>query len=198
MNRERRTLLVGALIVCSIVMIGRVIPAMLGWSRGEEARASELLREALRLQEDLHIYPVVRDSAHARRLRLGDEIPSLLHGATLDETSAALAALIREAGDASGVRVGTIDLRSDTASAHVYSHQRAATDIAGDVHGIASFLSSLESSETRIRVVALSISQNDPFAGPRQAEALQMNIVIEGLARRSVRAAKTLAEEKGI
>lgn len=183
-KRESRTAVVGGIVIGSILLFGRGFPAVVRWTRAERANADELQHEAIRVAADLRAYPATRDSAQAWRLRLGDEITSLLHGATADQASASLAGSIREAAEEASVRLGSIDLRIDTTSSAVFLHHRATTDVTGDIRGISSFLSALESGATRIRVISLSISQSEPFAGPRQAETLQMNIVVEALARR--------------
>jgi len=194
---EGQTALVGAIVIGCILLFGRGLPAAVRWTRAERTNADELQREASRAIADLRAYPVVRDSAQAWRLRLGDEITSFLHGATADEASASLAESIRQAAEEANVHVGSIDLRVDTTSAAVFPHHRATTDVTGDMRGISSFLSALESGATRIRVVSVSISQSEPFAGPRQAEALQMNIVVEALARHPTRAGNRIRSGRG-
>ena len=186
LKREYRTLLLGLGILISIFLAGQ-LPTWLAWSRAQADEATALQRTSQRIKAGLRSASATRDSARALRLRLGDEFQSLLHGATTSATEASLVESIHEAADAAGIRLGTVSVRTDTSQADAfYAHPRGAIEATGDVRGVTEFLARLEGSETRLRVISLSISQSEAFASSRQPEALHMSVIIEALGRRAV------------
>lgn len=190
-TREQRVLLSGAVAIASIVLAGRVAPATVAWSREQQARSVELNGDLARALADVRAYLSERDSAEARRLRLGDELPSLLHGVTSTATSASLTEVLQECAETAGIRLGALDLRPDTSAGHFFTHPRVGVEISGDVRGLSAFLAQLEANQTRLRVITIAISQSEPFAGATQSEALQASMVLEALGHQSVRGSKT-------
>ena len=182
--RERRTLVVGVAAIAAIVLVGRGVPAALAGVRDASASAREVLGEYDRARGELRALPAVRDSARARRLRLGQEIGSLLRGRGSGGLVAALVGELNADADASRIAVSGIDGRVDTLAAGSYVPVTARVDALGDVRSLASFVAMIESSEVRLRVVELSVNQSEPSAPPQQPEALHATLVVQGLARR--------------
>lgn len=190
LTREQRVLLLGMVAIASIVLAGRVAPATMAWSREQQARSAELTSDLASTLRDLRGYVAERDSAEARRLMLGDELPSLLHGVTPTATSASLTEVLQGCAESAGIRLGRLDLRPDTSLGHFFTHPRVGVEVSGDVRGVSAFLAQLEANQTRIRVITIAISQSEPFAGATQPEALQASMVLEALGHQSVRASK--------
>ena len=185
-KREHRTLVLGVGALIILFLVGR-LPAWLAWSRAQADEATELQRSSQRIKVTLRSATTTRDSARALRLRLGDELQSLLRGANTPTTEASLLEAIHEAAAATDVRIGMVAVRTDTSRADAfYAYPRGALEVTCDVRGVTGFLARLEGSETRLRVISLNISQREPFASSTQPEALHMALIIEGLGRRAV------------
>jgi hypothetical protein len=182
--RDRRVALVGCIAVTVILLVGRGVPRLSAWTREARESARTLATEEQRALIDLHSLPIVGESAQARRYALGDALPTLLHGVTTAAITASLAEIVSDAASDAGLRVGAIDVRADTAGTGSYVRVTARTDLTGDVRGLATLLSGLESSGRRLAIRELSIVQSMPAAPAQQAEVLRATMVLDGLARR--------------
>ena len=183
-SRERRTVIAGAGIIITLVLFGRVLPAAAVALSGVRRESEDVLRERDRAVAQVQALRALRDLARARQERLGLEFPSLLHAATPATAVASIVGEVSETASEYAVRVTSIDGVADTLAVGPYLLVRARAEVLGDVRGVASMIAALESSETRLRVVALGLTQAEPAASPQQLEQLRASLTVEGLARR--------------
>jgi hypothetical protein len=163
----------------------RVLPALVRWER--DAQSSDISRRALlaRATTAIALSNQVRDSARARGARIIALAPALLEGETPATASATLAGIISGAAVRSNVRIGALQLHADTASRGTFVRIGVRGDATGDVAGITTMLSLLESGPTLLAVRELSITQPEPGALADHAEALRVELSVEGLMLRS-------------
>jgi hypothetical protein len=174
----------GAAAMLAIFALGRGLPSLIAWRSETQREREELRAEWARAIADVQAAPSMRDSARARRVALGDALPSLVRGTTPAVAGGELASLASEAANGAGVRIGAVDVRVDSSSRAFYAHLTLATDVTGDVRGIAQFLAQLEGGDTRLRLRTISIAQPEPYASATQPEALHASLVLQALARR--------------
>ncbi|HEX2778573.1 MAG TPA: type II secretion system protein GspM [Gemmatimonadaceae bacterium] len=182
--RDRRTLVIGALVIGALVLGTRGAPALVRVHSDMVRSARELEAEARRAQEAVAAAPVVAESLRARNVRYRALAPALLDGDTPAGAAATLAGLLSEAASAAQVRVGTVQLRVDTAARGAFARVGVRADVIGDVEGITGMLAALERGPEVLVIRELAITQPDPGAGDDQPEALRMELMVEGLAVR--------------
>jgi hypothetical protein len=180
--RDRRVLLLGAASVALVVGAGRGLPAWREWYAGSRASAVQLRGELARAEESLRHSAVTRDSLTARKRRLVALLPLLASGETPQMAGAGLASSVASAAEAAGVRVGTVQVRPDSAGRTVFTRVAVRADVTGDVRGVAAFLGALEQDATLLAVRELAVSQPEPAAAADRAEALRVELLVEGLA----------------
>jgi len=180
---DRRTLILGGAVMLTILLAGRVAPAALTLMHEEAATEDRIHLERARAVQELRALPEVRDSAQARRLRLGQEFPTLLHGRGDAALVAGLVAEVNEDASENAVFVSSIEAHSDTTHHLAYTLVNARADIIGDVRGIAGLLSTIESSDTRMRITEFALTQSDPAASPTQVELLHATVGIQAIGR---------------
>ena len=183
-HRERRTLMRGATAIAAILLFGRGIPRLTAAVRDRLSAARQVLTEEARAEADLRVSPRALDSARARQLRLGDTFPSLLRGRGPAEATAALIDVVNDIAQDSQVMVTTVSGAPDPTRKSSYLPVQVRAEVVGDVRGIASFAAMLEASDTRMRIVAMTIDQTEPGAATGQREELRGSFVIEALGRR--------------
>lgn len=179
--RDRRTLTVGGVLMLAILIVGRAGPAAFRFMRDQAATDNRILLEHARALEELKSLPELRDSMHARRLRLGQAFPTLLHGNGDAALVAALVAEVNEDANDNAVFVSSIEAHTDTTPHIPFTPVDARIEIIGDVHGVAGLLSTIESSDTRMRITELSLTQSDPGAAPTEVELLHAALSIQAL-----------------
>lgn len=185
-ERDRRSLVIGAIAVVMIVLIGRVAPAYRRWQErsdlaarhalAAERRLVTLLRDRDRVARDVRVARSSRDSLDVE----------LLDGDSPTAAAASLHEILKESAEAVGVSLGTVELRTDTASTLVFGRASARLALTGDARGVTQFLAALESGAPLIRVSGLAITAENPAAPPSEMEVLRAELTIEGLARRRV------------
>ena len=180
-ERDRRTLVIGLLVIGSIVLGSRGIPAWRRWDSQQRAAAAETQRQLARAISDARRLPITRDSASARIRRVDSLRISIMSGATIAEAGAALASLISDLADASNVRAVGISVRSDSTRGAL---ARVAVRVAAlsDVEGLVEFLRAVEQDESLLAVRELSVDQADVAAPDTRAEVLRIDLYIEALA----------------
>lgn len=179
--RDRRTLTIGGAVILAILILGRLAPAAIRFIQDQTATDDRLLLEHARAIEEAKSLPELRDSMHARRLRLGEEFPTLLHGNGDAALVAALVAEVNEEASDNAVFVSSIEAHANTTSHLPFTPVNARAEIVGDVRGIAGLLSAIESSDTRMRITELSLTQSDPAAAPAEVELLHATLSIQAL-----------------
>jgi hypothetical protein len=180
-SHDRRLLIVGAMSITFLLAIGRGFPAWRSWQSESRDSATTLLQEAARAQTTIARGRLTRDSLAARQQRFIALAPLLLRGETPAMGGATLASLIATAATAASVRLGPVQVRSDTMGRGVFSRVGVRAEVTGDVRGIGAFLSALESGSTLLAVRELTISQLEPAASLERAEALHVQLAVEAL-----------------
>ena len=179
--RDRRVLAIGAITVAVLVAGSKGMPAWLSWVRDTRAEAAELAREAARARSSVTTSGGLRDSLSARRARLGELAPSIIEGDTPAVAAGALLELLSNAAEESNVRLGSVQLRTDTTSRATFSRVGVRADFTGDIIGVASMLYLLEGGAELLSIRELSITQPEPAAGDDRQEALRVSLLVEGL-----------------
>lgn len=180
--RDRRTLGMGVGIILAIVTLARGVPATLAWRAHAVERARLVRDEVARATGLLARRRVVGESLAVRTARLTAAAPSLIGGTSPASAAATLTGLVSGAAARSGVRIASTQvIAGDTARTRELPVARARVDAVGDVTGVTRMLAELEGGSTLLRVRSLSISQPEPAAPSEKAEALRVELVVEGL-----------------
>lgn len=179
--RDRRVLAIGATTVAILVAGSKGVPAWRSWVRDTRAESTELAREAARARGTVAMSGELRDSLSERRERLEELAPSVLEGETPAVAAGALAELLSNAAAESNVRLGSVQLRTDTTSRSTFSRVGVRADFTGDIIGVASMLYLLEGGAELLSIRELSITQPEPTAGDDRPEALRVSLLVEGL-----------------
>jgi hypothetical protein len=182
--RDRRTLLLGASVIGSLIVLARGVPAWRGWVSEARAGAHEQVRAAADADALLTRARAARDTLAARNARYVALAPALVAGSTPAEASATLASLVSNAASLAGVKLGAVQLRpaADTAARRTFVRIGVHADIVGDIAGITTLLASLEHGPLRLRVRDVTVTQPDAAAPGDRVEALRAELTVEGLA----------------
>lgn len=180
--RDRKTLAAGALAVVTIVGVARAVPH--ARRLVEEARegASAAHREAMAALGSVAGARSVSDSLQARNARFLALAPQLVAGDTPALATAELAGMISAAAAGSNVRIGALQLRSDSAGHGTFRRVTVRASLTGDIRGLAALLAALERGPTLLSVRELAITQPEPAAGDDRPESLRAEVVVDGLA----------------
>lgn len=180
-SRDRRVLAVGVLICCTLVIAARGVPALLRWTRAARENALELGAEAARAQGSVDNAKRTRDSLAVRQARYTAISPRLLDGETAAGAGGALASLVSNAAAGANVRLGSVQIRTDTAHADAFLAVRVQADVVGDINGLTTMLAALERGQTLLAVRALSVAQPEIAAGDDRPESLRAELTVESL-----------------
>lgn len=181
-QRDRRTLLLGGAILAALLVLSRGLPLWSRWSDDAIATAAELADDEAEARRTVASAGRAGDSLAARSARFRALAPALVDGATPGAAGASLAGLLSGAAAVAGVRVASLQLRPDSASAATFTLLAVRAELVGDARGLAAMLSLLERGPTLIAVRELSINQPEPAAPPERAEMLRVQLLIEALA----------------
>jgi len=180
-SRDRRTLVLGALAIGTIVLLGPGRRAEQEWDL-RSRMTSERAQARLRHSSELLISAImVRDSLRVRRLRLQRLAPSLLTADTRAAAGPALAGLVSRLSAAASLTVNGIDVTVDSGPGHPLPVATVHMSAVGDVNGLASFISHCEASPTRVAVRALSITQPEPTAPQSRMEGLRIDVTVSAV-----------------
>lgn len=180
-SRDRRVLAVGAIACTTLAAGARGIPALLQWTQDSRASAAQLVGEDARARASIARAAETRDTLTARNARYLALAPRLLEGETPAGAGATLASILSGAAAVSSVRLGSVQIRADTARRGVFTRVAVSADLTGDIRGISAMLAMLERGPALLAVRELSITQPEPAAGDDHAEALRADVVVEGL-----------------
>jgi hypothetical protein len=198
--RDRRTLILGAVCIGTLLLVSRGLPAWRGWVVESRAAAAEQCDEAARAEALARVFPAMRDSLAARNGRFLALAPRLLSGGSLNAASATLASLVSGAAADAGVTLGAVQLRTRGSPLPADTGRRGSVaghagtprpafvrvlvegDVSGDIRGITRFLLALEQGPVRLVVRDFTITQSDAVGAPDRAEVLHATVAVEGLA----------------
>jgi hypothetical protein len=181
-RRDRRVLALGAGAVSLLLLFAKGLPAWRRWDAAERASAAELVGDEAAARAEVRGLAATVDSAEARRARVARLAPALLDGESPASAGATLAAILTGAAARSGVRLGSVQVTPDTASASTFTRVAVRADATGDLQGITEMLQYLESTPELLAVRELAITQPDAGGANDRPESLQMEITVLGLA----------------
>ena len=118
--RDRRALLAGVVSIASLVAVSRVFPSWRSWRQSAYEKATAANTELARAQSLLSVSHAIDDSLAARNDRFLSLAPALLGGKSPAAAGATLAGIVSGAAATSGVRLGAVQIRSDTAHAAMH------------------------------------------------------------------------------
>ena len=172
-RRERRTLVVGVVIVAAALFLTYVaVPFAQRWSAREatlDARAAQLARVRGLVAAESTLAAAVR----LREARPDAAAPRPIAARTPALAAAALQAALQQAAAQSGVQVQRVDVAGD-ASADVDAASVPATLSAiGDVYGLTALLEALQHGPTLLEVSSLSVQAT---LGPRGESLMQFTV----------------------
>lgn len=178
-ERDRRTIAVGATCILFMILVAKVLPAERRWETRVEMRAAVLEREVDDARSMVSRETATRDAVakHTRALRMLEA--GLLRAETKSGAETSLAALISTAAATSGIKLDALSLDSDAGN---YGRIRTASvtgGATGDIQGLATFVSALESARARLAVRALSITQPDAASPETRAETLRLEFTVQ-------------------
>jgi type II secretion system (T2SS) protein M len=188
-HRDRRTLIVGALSMGSIVAAGRGLPALRAWESSRTTAATEARDQLALAETGAGRLREVRDSATARWRRLNALRSPLLSGATPEAAASTLASLLEKLADEEGVDVETVMLRPDSVVRFDLVRVAVRLTAESDVEGLLGFLFAVETQTEPLAIRELSVTQPEPAALPSKPEALRFEVVVQTLARVKSKAA---------
>jgi hypothetical protein len=182
-SKDARTLLIGVACVSTMLLVGKVIPAVIASHR---ANATQLRMIRGELAQDRQI--VDRRNEIARSLDatatafLG-MAPAFLKGNAPSQGAAMLASVVADAADANGVHLSSLQPVADTSRHTLVVPVSVHTSGTGDIRGISGMLRDLESGVPVVEVQQLMIAQPDPTAPADHMEMLHVELTVRGLYR---------------
>jgi hypothetical protein len=179
--RDRRTLIIGALIIAGLLGLTHGVPAWRRWQHETYLRASTMTGDLARAEAHVRARSALADSLAARNARFLALAPALLAGETPASAGATLAGLVSGAAATTNVRLGAVDVRVDSARPGTFTHVAVAATATGDVRGLTHLLARLEAGPTLLAVRALTLTQPEPGAAADRMEILQVAFTVEGL-----------------
>jgi hypothetical protein len=180
--RDRRTLVVGAAVVAALVLLARGLPAWRRWDADARASAAEMAGEAERAERGARQLPAALDSLQARRTRFVALGSAALDGGSPAAAGASLAGLVSSAAMRAGVRMGSVQVRTDSVGAGTFVRVGVRADGTGDLPAITRMLQLLEGAPERLAIREIAITQPNPGGPAEQPEALRLELAIDGLA----------------
>jgi hypothetical protein len=179
----------GALVIAATLAGARGVPALREWSETSVASAREVVGEAERAQRGVMGAKALADTMRARSERFVALAPALLDGKSAATAGATLASLVSGAAAASDAKLGSVQVRADTAvrdssaaARRAFTRVAVRASLTADVRGLSRFLLALERGLTLLSIDELSVTQPEPGADGMRPEMLQVEIVVAGLA----------------
>ncbi|HEX9485266.1 MAG TPA: type II secretion system protein GspM [Gemmatimonadaceae bacterium] len=181
--KDRKALGVGLALIGTMLILGRGVPAWKAWEQSVRLVLDHNLSQldAARAAISAHQSVVAQRGKTTQRL---DSLSSAyIHAASITVASAALAILVSDVGNESGIRITSATVRPDSATKAAFARIAVRISATGDIQGLADFLSGIETSDELLAVRELSVAQAEPAAPDSRAEALRFDVLVEGLAR---------------
>lgn len=197
--RERRALVLGAVIIASLVLGTRGVPEWRRWRVESRATLMEFNAEVADARHAVALGPTMQDSLVARRQRLAAYDTLLLAGDDPTAAAAALADAIAEAAEVAEVEVSSVQTEVDSArmrrsSASELLRVRVRADLTASGSALADMLAWLEECPPLLAVRELTVSPVDVMVSAGRAERLRVTLVVEGVAWRGASALRALED----
>ncbi len=183
---DRRTLLVGAVTVATIVGVGKGGPALRAWETARVDAAVAMRNRLERARRDASSIQAVRDSAAARGKRVTVLRGTMLRAASPDAAAATLASLVETIAEDCEVEVLSVGLRPDSlpraGGGSGFTRVAVQLSAEGDVAGLLDLLTGVETHRRPLVIRSLTVSQPDPAAPDSKVEVLRFDLRVETLA----------------
>jgi hypothetical protein len=180
-RREHRIVLGGGLLILALVTTSHVLPPLLRWRLKMVEMAAETTGEANRARMVTNESPATSALLSRKKREFVALAPVFLGTKSRADAAGSLAALISGTAQYSGMRIGSIQIRADTSVDDVIKRVQARASLTGDVRGVMSLLHSLERGPELIAVRELSLNQPEPGSAAEKPEALQLEILVQGV-----------------
>lgn len=183
-DRDRRVLAAGAMVVCTLVALGRGVPALVSATRTHGERAERLSAE-LALSEAA-LRGAKQGEAAMRQLRerlvLADS--AILRSTSHPAAGAELTALFSEAAKGAEAPISSVQLAGERGTSRsAFARVSLRASLSCDLASLALLLHSIESGPLLVAVRELNVVS--PVTGAAQARStlLQAELVVEALYR---------------
>lgn len=181
--RDRRTAIVGVVVVGSLIGLARGLPALADWEKSRVAAANDAAARVSSARMSVRMLAVLRDSLGSRGRQLAAIDSAMIVGVSPAAVAADLAQALDGIAASTRFKVIAMQLRPDSAPAGSIS--RVAVRVTGttDATGLAAFLRAVEGGDTPLVVRELLVSQPEPAASANKPESLHVDVLVETLAR---------------
>jgi len=180
--RDRRTAIAGLIGVMLLLGSARGLPAVRAWEGRERARGAALAAELSAARAARRDLPRIRDSLRVRLARYATLDSTFIVARSPSDGAAALASTLEELADGASFRITGLQVRVDTAIVAGLARVGIRVTGIGDVRGVAELLRAIEGSDRPVLVIReLAIAQQDPTAAGTKAEALRVDLLVEGM-----------------
>ena len=182
-SRDRRTLTIGVAVVCTLLTVGKGVPAWRRWADAQRANAIEHVRQLTISRQGVRQLVAMRDSTAVRTARVATLMEQLVVARSVPQAAAALASVLAGDADWAGVKVFTLSVRPDSAARNGFARVGVRVSAEGDVDGLTRYLRRVEADSLLLAVRDLTVNQPDPGAPDTKAETLRLELLVEALAR---------------
>lgn len=182
--RDRRALLVGALVILPSVALSRGIPLANEWQKaaGNRLRALQSESSNARAQIAEHLLTGADTSFNVRRI---EELRDLIFSASSVPSGAAdLADYLNSMCGALGIEIRSMTPRGDTAFIAGVARTGLLLALSTDTQGLFSLLGELEAGPRRVSIRTLNVTQRSPAAGISTTETLSVELIVEATVQR--------------
>lgn len=186
---DRRALVAGVLIVGSLVTLSRGVPVL---RSHESALANRVAERTLVLrqleQNEAALSAVVASVADYGNSSLDARTVSAFAGATPTAAVAQAAEYVASTAYALGAEVSSVSPSAPDRFTEGLAALEVKLTLVSDAEGLRDLLTAIERGPRLMVPRALSVFQSSPAASASEAEALRVELTIEGLGRQAERA----------
>lgn len=183
-SRDMRTLLIGAACVSTMLLVGKVIPALVASHRAAAAQLRMIRGDLAQDRETVGRRNEIVRSVDATTTAFLGIAPAFLKGNAASQGAAMLASVVADAADGNDVHLSSLQPVADTSTRTLVVPVSVHTNGTGDIRGILGMLRDLESGVPVVEVQQLMIAQTDPTAPADHMEMLHVELTVRGLYRR--------------
>jgi hypothetical protein len=178
--RDRRTLLIGGLVIAVAVLGLRVLPWIVRRASGAHAMLRERAVLLARTREELASLPTLRDSAAVLSQALVALAPQVLSGSTAAEASADLAGRMNLAASRAPAKVSRLDPLPDSGGEGRLGRAVVHASLETDVRGLVAFIRAIDAGDEVLVLDELRIEAPEPGAADRGPEVLRVEVTVVG------------------
>lgn len=179
MSREKRTIIIGCCVVFPLLFVFKALPAINGWRQSVRATAESVAAERALAEQEVGGRATYEDSLRV----VTDRYMTMANAVMEDATGADLAAMLADAADGAGMKLGSVQISADTIVKNGLTSASVRADLTGDVRGVTNLLQALESGTPVLRVDKLTITNSEPSATRDRPEQLRAELTVSGLVR---------------